>query len=267
MWSISVCFFGYHFVEHWGVNTIARQLGLHHSTVDRVLAQAGLPKAERSPRQTLTDGYMMSTRGSDSGAHPYTTNSPAPGNHMCDFKVMGFHALPGDEWAENLEHAPPLIVGVNAVPFDENVIFNEGDTLPRRRLSIPAADKRNNVRAFNSREDGVWTVIMVRDRDTGHARDHVLDPDVGRYTFAFSLFERFAGGRWHPVTLSVTFGTVGADVDLQATYNNQLYKASRCPEGRPRQRGASPSRHGLSGRRAHNPEIPESGCGMPVSDS
>lgn len=47
----------YHFVEHWGVNTIARQLGIHHSTVDRVLAQAGLPKAERSPRPSIVDPY------------------------------------------------------------------------------------------------------------------------------------------------------------------------------------------------------------------
>lgn len=31
----------YHFVEHWGVHTIAAQLGKHHSTVDRVLSQAG----------------------------------------------------------------------------------------------------------------------------------------------------------------------------------------------------------------------------------
>ena len=40
----------HHFVEQWGVNTIARQLGIHHTTVDRVLAQAGLPKAEGSVR-------------------------------------------------------------------------------------------------------------------------------------------------------------------------------------------------------------------------
>ena len=37
----------HHFVEQWGVNTIARQLGIHHSTVDRVLSQAGLPKGFR----------------------------------------------------------------------------------------------------------------------------------------------------------------------------------------------------------------------------
>ena len=47
----------YHFVEHWGVNTIAEQLGIHHSTVDRVLSQAGLPKAERSQRASIVDPY------------------------------------------------------------------------------------------------------------------------------------------------------------------------------------------------------------------
>ena len=38
----------YHFVEQWRVGTIATQLGVHHSVVDRVLSQAGLPKVERS---------------------------------------------------------------------------------------------------------------------------------------------------------------------------------------------------------------------------
>lgn len=47
----------YHFVEGWGVNTIARQLGIHHSTVDRVLSQAGLPKAERARRPSIVDPF------------------------------------------------------------------------------------------------------------------------------------------------------------------------------------------------------------------
>ncbi|WP_431067334.1 hypothetical protein [Methylotuvimicrobium sp.] len=38
----------YHFVEQWRVGTIASQLGIHHSVVDRVLSQAGLPKVEKS---------------------------------------------------------------------------------------------------------------------------------------------------------------------------------------------------------------------------
>jgi transposase len=48
----------YHFVEHWGPSTIGTQLGVHHSTVDRVLSQAGLPKAERDPRPSIVDPYV-----------------------------------------------------------------------------------------------------------------------------------------------------------------------------------------------------------------
>lgn len=48
----------YHFVEKWRVGTIATQLGVHHSAVDRVLSQAGLPKVERSPRPSMIDPYL-----------------------------------------------------------------------------------------------------------------------------------------------------------------------------------------------------------------
>jgi len=48
----------YHFVEHWGPHTIATQLGIHHSTVDRVLSQAGMPKAERTRRASIIDPYL-----------------------------------------------------------------------------------------------------------------------------------------------------------------------------------------------------------------
>jgi transposase len=47
----------YYFVERWRVNTIARQLGVHHSTVSRVLSQAGIGKGERSRRASILDDY------------------------------------------------------------------------------------------------------------------------------------------------------------------------------------------------------------------
>ncbi len=47
-----------HHVEKWRVGTIARQLGLHHATVDRVLSQAGLPKTERPHRAALIDPFV-----------------------------------------------------------------------------------------------------------------------------------------------------------------------------------------------------------------
>ena len=60
----------YHFVEHWGVNTIAEQLGIHHSTVDRVLSQAGLPKAERSQRASIVDPYHPMILDPSSSLYP-----------------------------------------------------------------------------------------------------------------------------------------------------------------------------------------------------
>jgi len=48
----------YHHVEKWPVGTIAQHVGRHHSTVDRVLSQAGLPKAERPRRPSKLDPYL-----------------------------------------------------------------------------------------------------------------------------------------------------------------------------------------------------------------
>lgn len=48
----------YFHAEHWRVGTIARQLGIHPSTVQRVLAQAGVPKAARTRRPGLIDDYL-----------------------------------------------------------------------------------------------------------------------------------------------------------------------------------------------------------------
>ena len=52
----------YFHVEKWLVGTIARQLGLHHGTVDRVLSQAGLPKLARPHRASLLDPYLPFVR-------------------------------------------------------------------------------------------------------------------------------------------------------------------------------------------------------------
>ena len=48
----------YHHVEKWKVGIIARQLGVHHGVVDRVLSQAGMPKVERSCRPSVIDAYL-----------------------------------------------------------------------------------------------------------------------------------------------------------------------------------------------------------------
>jgi len=48
----------YHPVEKWRVGTIARQLGVHHGVVDRVLSQAGMPKVERACCPSILDPWL-----------------------------------------------------------------------------------------------------------------------------------------------------------------------------------------------------------------
>jgi transposase len=47
-----------HHAEEWPVGTIAAQLGRHHDTVERVLAQSGLPVTKPSARARLVDPYL-----------------------------------------------------------------------------------------------------------------------------------------------------------------------------------------------------------------
>jgi transposase len=48
----------YYHVEKWRVGTIARQLHVHHGTVQRVLRRAGVPPAERALRASKADPYL-----------------------------------------------------------------------------------------------------------------------------------------------------------------------------------------------------------------
>ena len=47
--------------EEWSVGTIASQLGVHHDAVERVLDQAGIPRA-REPRPREIDPYLPFVR-------------------------------------------------------------------------------------------------------------------------------------------------------------------------------------------------------------
>jgi transposase len=47
-----------HHTEHWPIGTIATQLRVHHATVRRVLAQAGVPLPRRATRPSIVEPYL-----------------------------------------------------------------------------------------------------------------------------------------------------------------------------------------------------------------
>ena len=48
----------YHHVEKWRVGTIASQLGVHHTTVKRVLSETGVDKNRVLVEQSMIDPYL-----------------------------------------------------------------------------------------------------------------------------------------------------------------------------------------------------------------
>ena len=48
----------YYHVEKWRVGTIARQLRVHHGTVQRVLRRAGVPPPQSTARASKADPYL-----------------------------------------------------------------------------------------------------------------------------------------------------------------------------------------------------------------
>ncbi len=48
----------FHHVEKWRVGTIASQLGVHHSTIKRVLAETGIPKRKILVHRSIMDPYL-----------------------------------------------------------------------------------------------------------------------------------------------------------------------------------------------------------------
>ena len=47
-----------HYAEKWKIGTIANQLGVHHITVRRVLADDGVPRHMRRHRRSKLDPFM-----------------------------------------------------------------------------------------------------------------------------------------------------------------------------------------------------------------
>ncbi len=189
---------------------------------------------------TITDGYVMDSRANDAGDNFYATNDlsdDTSDRYMYDSEWMAawieanfpdyegetnVNALPAALWDEALENAPTLVLegpSMNAVAFDAvTANFEEGDIIPRRILT-PQDNSRTDVNAYSAWEDGTWTVIFERARDTLNNDDHALNPDAENYSFAFAAHQENTVHRWHHVTFPVTLGMEGSGADIEAKQN------------------------------------------------
>ena len=161
------------------------------------------------------DGYVLEWRNFDAGKNPFASNldaaTKAP-KFMWDEKKAGYKAISADQLRKG-DHF--LIREANAVPFDPNAGWKEGDLLPRYVLSREdAKGSAADNRAIGTWKDGVWTVVIVRPLGLTNDDDKTLK-EGGVYNVGFAVHDDNITTRGHFVSFVKTLG-IGANAELRA---------------------------------------------------
>ena len=165
------------------------------------------------------DGYVLEYRNFDAGKNMFASNMDAKTmtpRFMFDAAKVGAKALQAQDIG-NAAKPAALVRETNAVPFDPNAGWKEGDILPGRLLSRADAQgsAADNDQVSASWKDGMYTVLWRRKLNTGNADDKVLK--VGsRYTVGLAVHDDNVTTRFHHVSFPLSLG-LGVDADIRAT--------------------------------------------------
>ncbi|NMF90604.1 ethylbenzene dehydrogenase-related protein [Aromatoleum petrolei] len=173
-------------------------------------------RAHRSNPVGMTDdGYVLEFRLSDSGKDMFGGNADAKTHQpkfMWDASKVGYKSITVDQ-LRNGNHF--LIREQNAVPFDPNAGWKEGDMIPDYVVS--RADAKGSAadnNAIASWKDGVWTVVMIRPLGLANDDDKALKAG-GVYNVGFAVHDDNITTRGHQVSFVKTIG-FGAKADIKA---------------------------------------------------
>jgi hypothetical protein len=161
------------------------------------------------------DGYVLEWRLGDAGKDMFGGNADSKTHapkFMWDEKKVGYKSITADQLRKG-DHF--LVREQNAVPFDPNASWKEGDMIPdyvvsREDAKGSAAD--NN--AIASWKDGMWTVVMIRPLGLANDDDKSLK-EGGVYNVGFAVHDDNITTRGHHISFVRTLG-FGAKASIQA---------------------------------------------------
>src|SRR4249919_442365 len=165
------------------------------------------------------DGYVLEYRNFDEGKNPFSWNidrkTMTPLN-MFDATKVGAKALRAEDIG-NPAKPGAIIKEANAVPFDPNAGWKEGDILPGRLISRTDAkgSAADNDASLGIWKDGTYTLVWRRKLDTGHPADDKIMKVGGKYTVGFAIHDDNVTTRFHHVSFPLTLG-IGVDADIKA---------------------------------------------------
>jgi hypothetical protein len=164
------------------------------------------------------DGFVLEYRLFDEGKNPFSSNidseTKAP-KYMFDEAKVGLKSLT-EGHISDLSKPYAIIREENAVPFDPDAGWSEGDILPgivvsREDATGSAAD---NSMVTGTWEDSMWTVTWTRPLDTGNADDKAMQ-EGEVYNVGVAVHDDNVTTRFHFVSFPFTLG-IGAEADIEA---------------------------------------------------
>ncbi len=162
------------------------------------------------------DGYVLEWRNFDAGTNAFASNMDPKTKQprfMFDEKKVGKKAVTESELAK-----PAILLrDVNAVAFDPNAGWKEGDLLPQYMVSdkLATGSAADNKAAKGTWKDGVWTVVWARPMNLANPDDKALKEGKS-YNFGFAVHDDNITTRGHHVSFPVSVG-FGAKAEIQAT--------------------------------------------------
>ncbi len=175
--------------------------------------------ARSNPVGMADDGYVLSYRMFDSGKKMFGWNvnkKTMTPKMMFDKAKVGSKSLTVAEIGSSKKPAA-IIKQVNAVPYDPNAGWKEGDVLPGRLLTTAVKGSAgDNNNAKGTWKDGMWTLLWTRKLNTGHPMDDKILKEGGNYTVSFSVHDDNVTTRFHQVSFPISMG-LGVKADLMPT--------------------------------------------------
>jgi hypothetical protein len=173
-------------------------------------------RAHRSnPVGMADDGYVLEWRNFDAGKNMFSSNADAKTRlprYMWDAKKTGYKSVTAAQLRKG-DHF--LIRGQNAVDFDPNAGWKEGDMLPSYALSrADAAGSAADNNAIGAWKDGTWTVVLIRPLGLANDDDKALK-EGGVYNVGFAVHDDNITSRGHFVSFVTMLG-LGAEASIKA---------------------------------------------------
>jgi hypothetical protein len=176
-------------------------------------------RAHRSnPVGMADDGYVLEYRLFDQGKNPFSWNvdrATMIPKFMFDETRVGVRSISVDDIGDSSKpHA--IIAEENAVAYDPDAGWKDGDILPGRLLSREGAEgsAADNQNVQGAWENSAWTVIWTRPLDTGHPDDKVLSEGES-YNIGLAVHDDNVTTRFHFVSFPFTLG-IGKEADVEA---------------------------------------------------